>query len=65
MDAKKLKEKVRLRGESNKTRVGMYLDKDLYKAFQRACGDLSISQVVEEMMREFVETDEGKPKGKK
>lgn len=56
VDAKKIKEKVRLKGETNKTRVGMYLDKELYKEFQKECVGLSISQTVEELMREFIES---------
>ena len=60
VNAQKIKEKVRLKGETNKVRVGMYLDKDLYKAFQAECGNLSISQTIEELMREFIDSAKGK-----
>jgi hypothetical protein len=53
MDAKKTIEK--LRGEADRTRLSLYISQAIYADFKKACGQLSPSKVVEELMREFVE----------
>jgi hypothetical protein len=62
IDSKKLLERVRLKGESRKGRVGLYLDKDLYKEFQALCPGVSASEVVQELIRQFVEDARNKAK---
>lgn len=53
MDAKKTIEK--LRGESDRARVSLYLSQSIFADFREVCGDVSPSKVIEELMREFVE----------
>lgn len=54
VDPKKILERVRLKGESTKKRVTLYLEGPLYKDFQKLCESESVSQVVEELIRDFV-----------
>ena len=60
VDAKKIKEIVRLKGEIRKKRITLYLDSSVYDAFKKACNDEKMSEYVEEMMREFTESAKGK-----
>lgn len=53
----------KLRGnETDRGRVTLYLDKNLFKRFQEVCDDVSASRVLEEYMREFVESARGDSK---
>jgi hypothetical protein len=52
MDAKKTIEK--LRGESDRMRMSLYISQSIYEDFRKACGEVSPSRVMEELMREFV-----------
>ena len=54
VDAKRILDKVKLRGEPNKTRMSMSLDPETFERFKKLCGDVPLSQVVEELMREFI-----------
>lgn len=55
IDAKKTLK--RLRGEETKRgKVTLYLDKDLYGQFKKACSGMPSSRVVEALMREFVKS---------
>ncbi len=55
IDAKRTLKK--LRGEETKRgKTTLYLDKELYGQFKKACLELSPSRVVEELMREFVKS---------
>lgn len=54
MDANKIL--MRLRGESDRERISLYLSKSILKEFKDCCGDKSVSRVLEEMMREFVDS---------
>lgn len=47
----------RLRGEDSwRGSVTLYLNKRLYADFQDACGDIAPSKVIEELMKEFIES---------
>lgn len=52
MDSKKIIKK--LKGESDRERVSLYLSKSLLKEFRSYCGNVSPSKVMEELMREFI-----------
>jgi hypothetical protein len=39
--------------------VSLYLDKELYKRFKKACGKVPASKVMEELMREFLGSLDG------
>ncbi len=55
VDAKKVFEK--LKGESDRGKVTLYLDKDLLKKFRKVCEpNTSASRVLEELMKEFIES---------
>lgn len=62
MDAKKTIEK--LRGETDRIRVSLYLSQSILTEFKEACGDVSPSRVMEELMKEFVQ-DAKNPRKKK
>jgi hypothetical protein len=53
MDAKKTIAK--LKGEADRTRMSVYLSQSIFNDFKQACGNVSPSRVLEELMREFVE----------
>ncbi|MBS1983794.1 MAG: hypothetical protein JST16_06455 [Bdellovibrionales bacterium] len=55
IDAKAIREKL-LKEESDRGKVSLYLSKKLYKSFQKACGTLPASKVVEELMQAFVDS---------
>lgn len=55
IDAKKTLQK--LKGEElNRGPVSVYLDKDVFKEFKKACGNVPHSRVLEELMREFIDS---------
>ena len=45
----------RLQQKNDRTKVSLYLSEKLFADFKRCCADVSASQVMEELMREFVE----------
>lgn len=60
IDAKAIKDKIRSR-ESDRKKLSFYLSGSLYEEFKNACDDLPASQVLEELMRAFIESS---PKGR-
>ena len=56
MDSKKILDKVRPVGQQTKTRMSITIDPDLLESFKRVCGDRAVSPVVEELIREFVDS---------
>jgi len=55
VDAKRTLNK--LRGEETKRgKVTLYLDKELYRRFKKACSEVAPSRVVEELMRDFLKS---------
>ncbi len=54
INAKNILEK--LEPDGKKAPVSLYLDKKLYKDFKKACGKVPASKVMEEFMREFLES---------
>ena len=46
----------------NRGPVSLYLDKDLYARFKEVIGDLAASEVIEDFMRDTVETETGEKK---
>ena len=59
VNAKALINKLKLKGESDRGRVGLYLDKNVYKRFRTLCQreDIPVSQALEELMKDFLESD--------
>ena len=55
IDAKAIKDKLRAK-ESDRKKLSFYLSGSLYEQFKRACDDLPASQVLEELMRAFVDS---------
>jgi hypothetical protein len=41
--------------KTEKIRISLYVDKKLYKEFQKSCKDVSASRVVEALMKQFIE----------
>lgn len=62
IDAKKMLQDLRVKGETAKGSVTLYLDKALWRDFQKACKEVSPSTVIAAFMREFVESSEPKKK---
>jgi hypothetical protein len=54
MDSKKILEKVR--GESAKTKISLYLSKALIEEFKEACGDIPPSRIVEALLKDFLQS---------
>ena len=40
--------------KSDRTKTTFYISKSLYEEFKRHCGEIASSQVLEELMRQFV-----------
>ncbi len=62
IDAKRLFERLKPK-EPARGPISIYLDKELWKAFQDACGDISASKALEELMRELVASVNGSDAG--
>lgn len=60
MDAKKTIAK--LRGESDRIRTSLYLSQSILADFKDVCGDVSPSKVMEELMKQFVESSKNSKK---
>ena len=45
----------RLRGETDRMSMSLYLSKSVYEKFKQSCEEIPPSKVIEELMREFVE----------
>ena len=60
-DFKTLLDKVK-RQETDRGPVSMYLDKNLYKDFQKLCGDVPASKILEQFMREALGSTDPKKK---
>lgn len=45
----------KLKGEADRERTSLYLSKSLMESFKEACGGISPSRVMEDLMRDFVE----------
>ena len=60
MDAKKTIAK--LKGEADRARMSLYLSQSIFKDFKEVCGDIAPSRVIEELMKEFIESSLGSNK---
>lgn len=55
----------RLKGEADRARFSLYLSQSVYEKFKLACEDVPPSRVIEELMREFINSsNESRPKKK-
>ena len=54
MDARKTIEK--LKGEADRERTSLYLSKSTMEDFKEACGSIAPSRVMEELMKDFIES---------
>lgn len=52
INAKRILE--RLEPEQGRGAVSLYLSQSIYKRFKKACGKVSPSKVIEELMKEFI-----------
>ena len=52
----------RLKSKSDRIRRSIFVSESLYTDFQDACGDVSLNAVLEDLMRQFVESAKGKKK---
>lgn len=60
MDAKKVME--RLKGEADRKSMTLYLSESVFSEFKTKCGKVSPSKVLEELMKDFIESSKsGKP----
>ncbi len=53
MDARKILEKLSL--DEDREKISLYLSRNLYGKFKKACGKAPASRVMEELMKDFVE----------
>lgn len=56
IDGKAILGRLAAAKKQDREKVSLYLSKSLYGAFKKACGDIPASVVMEELMREFVES---------
>ena len=63
IDAKEILNRLNQKKE-DRTKRTFTISESLYEEFQETCGDLSTSSVVEELMRQFVESAKDKNKTK-
>jgi len=54
IDGKKILKKLESENEPSKQKLSFYLSKKLYEDFKKCCGNVPASQVIEELMKEFV-----------
>lgn len=60
MDAKKILDKVELKAGDQRARFSVSIDPRVFEAFKDICGKRPISAVIEELIREFNESAQGK-----
>jgi len=53
------------RDKSDRKRVTLYLSKKVYEDFSGSCGDIAASQVIEELMRQFTQSVQGRTASRK
>lgn len=56
VDRKKILEKI-AKEKTDRVKVSLYLSRQLYKDFKSKCGKGNVSQVMEELMRLFNESN--------
>lgn len=54
INAKKTIQK--LKGETDRTRMSLYLSQSIFSKFKEACEEIPPSRVIEELMKEFIES---------
>ena len=54
MDARKILD--RLKGEADRARTSLYLSKSIMDEFKEACGEIAPSRVMEDLMKDFIES---------
>jgi hypothetical protein len=66
IDGKTILKRLEAAKKGDRDRVTLYLSKSVYESFKSKCGDIPVSVVLEELLREFVATaPESKQKSKK
>ena len=66
IDGKAILKKLASAKKGDRGRVTLYLSRGIYESFKAKCGDIPVSSVLEELLREFVVTaPEPKQKQKK
>lgn len=56
----------RLRGEAtDKERISLYITKNTYDSFKLACEEIPVSRVIEQLMKEFIESSKNVKNTKK
>ena len=55
IDGKKIIERIKKSSDDRK-KVSLYLSETLFESFKRACSEVSASRVMEELMKDFVES---------
>ncbi len=56
IDGKDILERLSVGKKGDREKTSLYLSKALYEAFRKACGDIPASQVLEELMQQFVDS---------
>ena len=56
IDAKAILEKLAAGKKDDREKTSLYLSRSLYERFKLACSDVSPSQVMEELMRLFLDS---------
>ena len=54
IDGRNILRRLSISKKSDRERVSLYLSHGLYKEFKKNCDEISPSQVMEELMREFL-----------
>ena len=57
VDAKDILNRLK---KEDRVRRSIYVSEQVYEEFQKACGNIAVSPVLEELMRQFVESKKDK-----
>lgn len=60
IDGKSILKRLEASKKRERKKVSLYLSEDLHERFMKACGDIPMSKVMEELMKGFIESLKGK-----
>ncbi len=62
INGKEILDRLAVANKNDREQVTLYLSKSLYKKFKEACGEIPASQVLEELLKVFIESTNTKKK---
>lgn len=59
IDGNEILQRLAKANKKDREQVTLYLSKSLYKEFKEHCGDIPASQVLEELLKAFIDSTKG------